>query len=263
MYWNGFEGGHGSAAVTAPSTTWLFAEGVCGGDASFNFQTYLLLANPGTTDATATITFFRDVGGPVTEERDRCRPGGRETLFLNDLRFDPGNVAALANASFSIRVSSDQPVLAERAVYWSSNGITFIEGHNSPGVTAEATKWAFAEGIEGVVQQGGPAHDSYFLISNANATAARGAGDVRARGRPRRRRHPDHPGAVARHHPHQRHPGAEPQAVRRLHRIDQRAVAAAVRRRARHLLGRRLLRRARRDRRAVDRRRSRRRRRST
>ena len=31
----------------APSTTWLFAEGVCGGDASFNFQTYLLLANPG------------------------------------------------------------------------------------------------------------------------------------------------------------------------------------------------------------------------
>ena len=67
MYWNQFEGGHGSAAVTAPSTTWLFAEGVCGGDASFNFQTYLLLANPGTSDATATITFFRDVGGPVTK----------------------------------------------------------------------------------------------------------------------------------------------------------------------------------------------------
>ncbi len=169
MYWNQFEGGHGSAAVTAPSTTWLFAEGVCGGDASFNFQTYLLLANPGTADATATITFFRDVGGPVTTEVI-VPAGRRETLFLNDLRFDPGNVAALANASFSIRVSSDQPVLAERTVYWSSNGITFIEGHNSPGVTAEATKWAFAEGIEGVVQPGGPAHDSYFLISNANAT---------------------------------------------------------------------------------------------
>jgi lysophospholipase L1-like esterase len=175
MYWNQFEGGHGSAAVTAPSTTWLFAEGVCGGDASFAFQTYLLLANPGTTDATATITFFRDIGGPVT--RTVTVPAGRrETLFLNDLRFDPGNVAALASASFSIRVSSDQPILAERAVYWSSNGITFIEGHNSPGVTAEATRWAFAEGIEGVVQQGGPAHDSYFLISNANATAL----DVRA-----------------------------------------------------------------------------------
>lgn len=167
MYWNGFEGGHGSAGVTAPSTTWLFAEGVGGGDASFSFQTFLLLANPGTTDATATITFFRDLGGLVTKDV-LVRAGRRVTLSLNDLRFDPGNVAALANASYSIRVSSTQPVLAERAVYWSSNGITFIEGNNSPGVTAEATKWAFAEGIEGVVQQGGPPHDTYFLISNAN-----------------------------------------------------------------------------------------------
>ncbi len=170
MYWNQFEGGHGSAAVTAPSTTWLFAEGVCGGDASFSFQTYLLLANPGATDASATITFFRDLGGPVSKTVT-VRAGRRQTLFLNDLRFDPGNVAELANASFAIRVSSDQPVLAERAVYWSSSGITFIEGHNSPGVTAEATKWAFAEGIEGVVQLNGPSHDSYFLISNANPTA--------------------------------------------------------------------------------------------
>lgn len=167
MYWNQFEGGHESAAVTAPSTTWLFAEGVCGGDANFSFQTYLLLANPGATDAFATITFFRDSGGPV--QKDVIVPAGRRlTLYLNDLPFGTAEIAHLANASFSIRVSSDQPVLAERAVYWSSSGITFIEGHNSPGVTAEATKWAFAEGIEGVVQQGGPSHDSYFLISNAN-----------------------------------------------------------------------------------------------
>jgi lysophospholipase L1-like esterase len=168
MYWNNFEGGHGSAAVTAPSTTWLFAEGVGGGDASFSFHTYLLLANPGSTDATTTLTFFRDLGGPVTKEVT-VPAGRRQTLYLNDLRFGDGNVAALANASFSIRVTSDQPVLAERAVYWSSNGITFIEGNNSPGVTAEAPKWAFAEGIQGVVQQGGPSHDSFFLISNANA----------------------------------------------------------------------------------------------
>ena len=168
MYWNAFEGGHESAAVTAPSTTWLFAEGVCGGDAAFSFQTYLLLANPGATDATATLTFFRDSGGPVSKTVT-VRAGRRLTLGLNGLGFGAGNVAELANASFSIRVTSDQPVLAERAVYWSSSGITFIEGHDSPGVTAEATKWAFAEGIEGVVQPGGPSHDTYFLISNANA----------------------------------------------------------------------------------------------
>ncbi len=95
--------------------------------------------------------------------------GRRQTLYLNDLRPDGSNVAELASASFSIRVSSDQPILAERAVYWSTSGITFIEGNDSPGVTAEATKWAFAEGIEGVVQPGGPSHRSFFLISNANA----------------------------------------------------------------------------------------------
>jgi len=168
MYWNAFEGGHGAAAVTAPSTTWLFAEGICGGDAAFSFQTYLLLANPGATAANATITFFRDAGGPVTKTVT-INPGRRLTLGLNGLGFGPGNVAELANASFSIRVASDQPILAERAVYWSSSGITFIEGNDAAGVTAEATKWAFAEGIEGVVQPGGPSHDTYFLISNANA----------------------------------------------------------------------------------------------
>ena len=172
MYWNGFEGGHGSAAVTAPSTTWLFAEGVCGGDANFASRPTCCWPIPARPPPTATITFFRDTGGPVTKTVP-VPAGRRQTLFLNDLRPDGSNVAELANASFSIRVSSDQPILAERAVYWSSNGITFIEGHDSPGVTAEATKWAFAEGIEGVVQQGGPSHDSYFLISNANATRSR------------------------------------------------------------------------------------------
>ena len=48
-------------------------------------------------------------------------------------------------ARVQAQVSSDQPILAERAVYWSSSGITFIEGHNSPGVNAPAAKWAFAE----------------------------------------------------------------------------------------------------------------------
>ena len=51
MYWNDFEGGHESTAVTAPNETWLFAEGVTGGDAAFSWDTYLLLANPQNTDA--------------------------------------------------------------------------------------------------------------------------------------------------------------------------------------------------------------------
>jgi hypothetical protein len=47
-----FNGGHESAGVTAPSTNWFLAEGATG---SF-FETFLLLANPGDTDAVATLT---------------------------------------------------------------------------------------------------------------------------------------------------------------------------------------------------------------
>ena len=40
---------HNSFGVTAPGTRWGLAEGRVGGPE--NYQTYLLLANPGTTDA--------------------------------------------------------------------------------------------------------------------------------------------------------------------------------------------------------------------
>ena len=86
----------------------------------------------------------------------------------------PNGVQELASASFAIRVQSDQPILAERAVYWSSGGITFVEGHNTPGVTAEASAWAFAEGKEGRFEGSGPlSHDTYFLFSNSGSTPLR------------------------------------------------------------------------------------------
>ena len=43
-----FTGGHASSGAPDPSTTWLFAEGATGP----YFDTYILLANPGTTPAT-------------------------------------------------------------------------------------------------------------------------------------------------------------------------------------------------------------------
>jgi lysophospholipase L1-like esterase len=173
MYWNGEEGGHGSTAVTAPHETWLFAEGATAGNASFFFQTYLLLANPGNVAAAVTIDFFRDVGGPVRYETT-VAPNSRRTLSLHDLPFEPNDVAELAAAAFSIKVTSTQPILAERSMYWSSNGITFVDGHNTPGVNEEASKWVFAEGRQGrFADSGGLNYDSYFLFSNSTASALR------------------------------------------------------------------------------------------
>lgn len=172
MYWNAFEGGHESTAVTAPNTTWLFAEGSTGGDASFDFQTYLLLANPGSQPANVTIDFFRDSGGPV-QYQTVVAPTSRTTLSLDGLEF-ANHVRELESASFSIKVTSTQPILAERSVYWSSSGVTFIDGHNTPGVNAEASKWAFAEGREGrFTDSGAISYDSYFLFSNSSDSPLR------------------------------------------------------------------------------------------
>ena len=153
MYWNNFEGGHESTAVTAPNKTWLFAEGVTGGDASFAWDTYLLLANPQNTDANVTLTFFRQDGTPLTYQT---------TVPANKRRHDPGRHARhqqRRHAGSAERVVLDEDrehsktIIAERAMYWSSNGITYIEGHNTPGVNAEALKWAFAEGAEGSIDE--------------------------------------------------------------------------------------------------------------
>jgi lysophospholipase L1-like esterase len=172
MYWSDFEGGHGSAAVKEPSTTWLFAEGTTGTNALFDFQTYLLLANPGNTPASVTVDFFRDTGGLVSYPVD-VPPTSRKTLSLDDLDF-PNGVEELANASFSIRVTSSVPILAERAMYWSSAAGSLVDGHNAPGVTAEASKWAFAEGREGrFAESGTTSYDSYYLFSNAAAQPLR------------------------------------------------------------------------------------------
>jgi lysophospholipase L1-like esterase len=172
MYWNGYEGGHESTGVRALNTTWLFAEGATGGDASFDFQTYLLLANPGSASADVTIDFFRDSGGPV--QYRLMVPGlNRTTLHLDELSF-PSGERLLSSSSFSIKVTSTQPILAERSVYWSSSGIPFIDGHNTAGVNAEASRWVFAEGREGrFTDSGTVSYDTYFLFSNSSAQPLR------------------------------------------------------------------------------------------
>lgn len=170
MYWNNFEGGHESSAVTAPDRTWLFAEGTTGGDASFAWDTYILIANPQSTPANVKLTFFRDAGGPLVFNTTL---GGnkRKTLQIGTLDINNDGVADLPSAAFSTKIESDQPILAERSMYWSSGGVTYVEGHNTPGVNAEAQKWAFAEGVEGSIDATGINYDSFFLVSNASATA--------------------------------------------------------------------------------------------
>ena len=58
-----WDGGHGSAGVREPATTWFHAEGATG----FFFDTYILVANPNDVAATVTFTYLRFDGTTVTK----------------------------------------------------------------------------------------------------------------------------------------------------------------------------------------------------
>ena len=148
-----FNAGHESAGVNAPAREWFLAEGATG---SF-FTTFVLLANPGTTDASATVTFLPDTGQTVTRTLP-VKAGERVTL--NIAQESP----ALANAAVATRVTSDQPILVERAQYWPGPASSWYEAHNSFGATSLSTKWGLAEG-----RVGGPeAYQTYILLANSN-----------------------------------------------------------------------------------------------
>lgn len=151
-----FNGGHEAAAVAGPATSWFVAEGRTG---PF-FDMYLLLANPGTSAATATITFLLPGGGTVVQTRT-LNPTSRTTIHVD-------SIAGLADTDVSASISATQPIIVERAMYWPDPFTSWHEAHNSAGVTATGTRWALAEGEVG----GALAFETYVLVANPNGAAA-------------------------------------------------------------------------------------------
>jgi hypothetical protein len=152
-----FNAGHESAGVNNPAREWFLAEGATG---SF-FTTFALLANPGVTDATATVTFLPSTGVAVTRSKT-VRAGERVTINI------AGEDASLASGAVATRVTSTQPILVERAQYWPGPPENWYEAYNSFGATFLSTKWGLAEG-----RVGGPeGYQTYILLANSNTTAS-------------------------------------------------------------------------------------------
>jgi lysophospholipase L1-like esterase len=184
MYWNNYEGGHESTAVTGPDKTWLFAEGATG-SSSFAWNTFFLVVNPSTTTpAKLTVSFLRDSLAPLVCEA--TAPAGERLTFSAGIDAGPGGklhkpgdatqacdaANSMKNAVFATKIESDLPIVAERTVYWSTGGVFWVDGHNTPGVNAPAAKWTFAEGAQGRTNPAdGIYYDSYFLVSNPNTAA--------------------------------------------------------------------------------------------
>jgi hypothetical protein len=152
-----WDGGHESAGVPEPATSWFLAEGATG---SF-FDTFVLVANPNPTPTTVTMTFLTDQGQSIVKTYN-VAANARLTVNME------GESPLLVNAAASTTVSATQPIIVERAMYWPGNGLEWSEAHNSFGTTATGTRWGLAEGRLG----GDKAFATYILLANPSPTQA-------------------------------------------------------------------------------------------
>lgn len=146
-----YSAGHDAAGVTSPAKTWFLAEGATG----VFFDEYVLMANPNTTDATATVEYLLPDGTVITKTYPL--PAQSRTTINVDNE-DP----RLADTPVSTRVTATQPIVVERAMWWPSPN--WYESHDSTGAVLTAPAWAVAEG-----QVGGASNAStYVLIANTS-----------------------------------------------------------------------------------------------
>jgi hypothetical protein len=150
-----YAGGHASAAIERPSTSWFVAEGATG---TF-FDEFLLLANPNQTPVTATIRYLTTDGAAITRTY-QLAPTSRTTVYVDGV---PGLESV---PGVSAVVEATAPIIVERAMYWPA--FPWTEAHNSAGVVATGASWVLAEG-----EVGGPlAYATYLLLANPGAAPA-------------------------------------------------------------------------------------------
>lgn len=155
------DGGRLPASVAA-STSWYFAEGsekpiqFASGRAG-RFETYLLLANDAATPATVAVRFLPDTGLAPRTEMFSVPARTRRTIPVGLA------VPSLAGRSFGMAVTSSVPITAARSQYVGP-APAFAAMHASPGVTAPALEWLFAEGS---TRHG---FETFFAIANPDTT---------------------------------------------------------------------------------------------
>jgi hypothetical protein len=161
-----FAAGHGSAGVTAASTTWFLAEGATG---AF-FDLFVLLANPDTTPADVEIRYLLTDGTVLTKVYT-VAPESRRTIYVDDESFGTQGLA-LASAALSCAITSTVPIVVERSMWFPGPAVSptfWTEAHNSPGTTSTSTRWVLADGESG----GSRGAQTFVLIANTSPTPGR------------------------------------------------------------------------------------------
>jgi hypothetical protein len=150
-------GGHAETSLAAPSTTWHLAEGATHGA----FDLFYLFQNPNASDATVTVNYLRlDPATPVVKSYN-VPANSRRTIWVDE------EGPELAAADVGASITSDLPIVVERAMYSTRQGQpAFAAGHGGAGITTPALRWFFAEGATGSF------FDLYVLIANPGSTAS-------------------------------------------------------------------------------------------
>lgn len=73
----------------------------------------------------------------------------------------------LGSTDVSATVTSSQPIIVERAMWWPAPAALWHEAHNSPGATSARTKWAVADGEVG----GSHLTETYILVAKTGDAA--------------------------------------------------------------------------------------------
>ena len=148
--------GTNSMGVPAPATSWFLAEGATG---AF-FDLYVLIANPGSTDASVTARYAKPDGTIVTQTYT-VRAHSRFSVYVDSI---PG----LENTAVATTLTSTNavPIVAERAMYWPGGFFDYYEGHSSAGSTATALEWVVSGGQNG----GADSARTFVLIANTAST---------------------------------------------------------------------------------------------
>lgn len=120
-----------------------------------NFQEYILVQNPNDEVANVIVQFMNDKGRLTTVERT-VGARSRATIDVN---------AVLYKESISARVTSDQPLIVERPMYFNYKS-AWNGGHDVIGATSTDTEFYFAEGCVR------PNFDTYLCILNPEVTDA-------------------------------------------------------------------------------------------
>jgi len=104
VYGNNRTWAHDSIGTTAPASTWYLAEGCT----AANFETWVLVQNPGDTPADINMVFQTE-NGPVQGPRETIAPKSRKT-------YNAGEFVTSYNVSTMVTATSGK-VVCERAVY--------------------------------------------------------------------------------------------------------------------------------------------------